>query len=344
MRYPVSHVHIFKFKRYQIQFLICCISLFFISCQQTKSSGLVRKDGMVLIRGGEFEMGGNNAQAREDELPLHKMKINDFWMDETEVTNGQFKKFVDATGYITTAEKDFEYQDEQGKPVFQKAGALVFNPLKPGEEANPNTWWKFVEGADWKHPQGPESSINGKDKLPVVHISWYDALEYCRWSGKRLPTEAEWEYAARGGMEGKIYAWGNEPVNAGNQKCNSWNGDFPYLNTRLDKYERVAPVKSYAPNNFGLYDMAGHVWEWCEDWYVKDIYGYCKKNNIFNISVNDRQIEIMKIERPSEKAMRGGSFLCNDSYCAGFRVSARMKTTPETGLEHTGFRCVKDVR
>ncbi len=299
---------------------------------------------MILIHGGEFEMGGNNTQAREDELPVHKMKVGDFWMDETEVTNGQFKKFSDATGYITTAEKDFEYRDEQGKIVFQKAGSLVFNPLKPGAEANPNTWWKFVEGADWRHPQGPGSSIIGRENFPVVHISWYDALEYCKWSGKRLPTEAEWEYAARGGLTDNIYSWGNEAVNAGNPKCNSWNGDFPYLNTRTDRYERAAPVKSYAPNGFGLYDMAGNVWEWCEDWYVKDCYAYCKKNNIFNMSVNDRQIESMEIDRPAEKVIRGGSFLCNDSYCSGFRVSARMKTTLETGLEHTGFRCVKDVK
>lgn len=299
---------------------------------------------MVLIHGGEFEMGGNNEQAREDELPVHKMKVNNFWMDETEVTNEQFKKFTDATGYITTAEKDFEYLDEQGKTVFQKAGALVFNPLKPGEEANPNKWWKFVEGANWKHPQGPESSIMGREKFPVVHISWYDAQEYCKWSGKRLPTEVEWEYAARGGLSDKIYSWGDEAVNAGTPKCNSWNGDFPYMNSRRDKYERAAPVRSYAPNGFGLYDMAGNVWEWCEDWYVKDSYEYCQKNNIFNIAVDDRQIEKMKIEQPAEKVIRGGSFLCNDSYCSGFRVSARMKTTPETGLEHTGFRCVKDVK
>ncbi|MBK9329728.1 MAG: formylglycine-generating enzyme family protein [Sphingobacteriales bacterium] len=341
MLYSVFYILL---RHHPTRFLCCLVSILFISCEPNKPSGWIRKDGMVLIPGGEFEMGGNNEQSRVDEFPVHKMKVPDFWMDETEVTNAQFKKFTDAAGYVTTAEKDFEYQDEQGKPVFQKAGSLVFNPLKPGEEANPNTWWKFVEGADWKHPEGPESSIEGKENFPVVHISWYDALEYCRWSGKRLPTEAEWEYAARGGMEDKIYTWGNESVNRGNQKCNSWNGDFPYLNTRLDKYERAAPVKSYAPNNFGLYDIAGNVWEWCEDWYVKDIYVYCKKNNIFNISVNDRQTEIMKIERPMEKVIRGGSFLCNDSYCSGFRVSARMKTSPETGLQHTGFRCVRDVK
>lgn len=274
---------------------------------------------MVLIDSGIFEMGGDNEQARADELPKHTVKLNAFWIDETEVTNAQFQKFVEATKYITTAEKDFDYKDENGKIMHQKAGSLVFKKLNKGDTANPNTWWQFVEGANWKHPQGPNSSIEGKENFPVVHISWYDAVAYANYCGKRLPTEAEWEFAARGGLKNNIYPWGNERVETGQPKCNSWNGDFPFYNDKKDGFELAAPVKSYPSNNFGLYDMAGNVWEWCADEY----------------KING--------QLSGEKIIRGGSFLCNDSYCSGFRVSAKMATSPETSLEHTGFRCVKDA-
>lgn len=291
---------------------------------------------MVLIPAGTYEMGADNQQVREDEFPKHKVSVNAFWMDETEVTNAQFKKFVDATGYITTAEKDFDYKDDSGNVKHQKAGSLVFHQLKPGEDENVNTWWQFIEGANWRHPQSPASTIEGKENFPVLHVSWEDANEYAKYFKKRLPTEAEWEYAAGGGLKNNIYPWGNEKVDEGKAKCNSWNGNFPFENTLTDKYERSAPVKSFSPNNFGLYDMAGNVWEWCHDWYDKDYYAFCVKNHNFNNPQGpDKNI-------PGEKVMRGGSFLCNDSYCSGFRVAARMKSTPETSLEHTGFRCVKD--
>ena len=292
-------------------------------------------DGMTFIKGGTFQMGADNAQARFDEFPKHKVTVSDFWIDNTEVTNAQFKKFVDASQYVTTAEKDFEYTDNQGNKIKQKAGSLVFQKLKKEEIANPNTWWKFVEGANWKHPQGPNSSIIDKDNYPVVHISWLDAKAYCQWSNKRLPTEAEWEFAARGGLQNNLYSWGNEPVNIGNPKCNSWDGNFPYLNLLTDKFELNAPVKSFSPNTYGLYDMAGNVWEWCSDWYDENYYSKCLENATFNNPEN-KQVNELK-----EKVIRSGSFLCNDSYCSGFRVAARMKTNMETGLEHTGFRCVK---
>ncbi len=305
-----------------------------ISCTQYT---VTEKDGMVLIPAGTFDMGGDNEQARKDEFPKHSITLKSYWMDVTEVTNAQFQKFVDATHYKTTAEQDFEYQDQQGKTHVQKAGSLVFNTLQKGEEANPNTWWKFVEGANWKHPQGPNSSIEGKENFPVVQVSWLDAEAYCKWAGKRLPTEAEWEFAARGGLVKMNYAWGNEPAAKGKQKCNIWNGDFPFVNTLADKFDRSAPVKSFAPNKYGLYDVAGNVWEWCSDWYDADFYLKCVENSTFKNPKNKQANEW------KEKVVRGGSFLCNDSYCSGFRVSARMQSNLETSLEHTGFRCVKEV-
>jgi formylglycine-generating enzyme len=307
-------------------------SLFTAACNSGNSSATEKKDGMVLIPAGSFEMGGHDSQAQPDEFPVHTVQLDSFWIDETEVTNAQFKQFTDATHYVTTAEKDFEYVNTQGVTVLQKAGSLVFQQLKTGEEASPNTWWRFVQGANWKHPQGPGSDIEGKENYPVVHISWYDAMEYCKWAKKRLPTEAEWEFAARGGQKNKLYPWGNEAIHTGKQKCNSWNGNFPFENTLTDRFARSAPVKSFGANPYGLYEMSGNVWEWCSDWYCENYYDDCLKMANFKNSAKEAQ-----------KVMRGGSFLCNDSYCAGFRVSARMKSTPETSLEHTGFRCVKDM-
>lgn len=309
--------------------ILCC----FISCKNK----IIEQEGMIFIKGGTFNMGGDNIQAREDEFPKHKVQVSSFWIDATEVTNAQFAQFVKATNYVTTAEKDFDFTDETGKKIHQKAGALVFHTLQQGENATPNTWWIFEDGANWKHPQGVNSTIKGKENYPVTQVSWYDAEAYCKWAGKRLPTEAEWEYAARGGRKNSLYTWGNEPVYKGTAKCNSWSGIFPVHNTLLDGFERTSPVKTYPPNNYGLYDMAGNVWEWCSDWYGKDYYEFCEKNNKFINIKNETP------DAENEKVIRGGSFLCSDSYCSGFRVSARMKSTPETSLEHTGFRAVKEV-
>lgn len=308
------------------------ISLVILSCQNYQ---IKKEHGMILIPAGTFEMGGDNEQAKSDEFPKHKVMVDAFWIDETEVTNAQFKKFIEATHYITTAEKDFDYTDINGKVIHQKAGSLVFQLLHKNQDAIINNWWHFVEGANWKHPQGPNSTIAGKDNFPVVQVSWYDAQAYCKWAGKRLPTEAEWEYAARGGLKNNIYSFGNDNANL-YKKLNSWNGNFPYTNTLQDKYERTAPVKSFPANNYGLFDMSGNVWEWCNDWYDKNYYQFCKNNTIFKNPMGANSNSVL------EKVMRGGSFLCNDSYCSGFRVAARMKSNIETSLEHTGFRCVKN--
>lgn len=317
--------------------LINTLLLFSLSFTYCSNHSVIKKDGMILIPAGSFEMGGDNEEARDDEFPKHKVILKSFWIDETEVTNAQFREFVAATKYITMAEKDFEYKNENGKVIHQKAGSLVFQKLYLHDEANPNTWWKFVEGANWKHPQGPGSTIEGKDNYPVVQVSWYDAEAYSKWAKKRLPTEAEWEFAARGGSVNNIYSWGSEKATEGKQKCNIWNGNFPFENTLSDGYERSAPVKSFAPNKYGLYDMAGNVWEWCNDWYDEKYYSKCVESSNF------KNPENKTFNVTNEKVMRGGSFLCNDSYCSGFRVSARMKSTAETSLEHTGFRCVKDT-
>lgn len=317
-------------------------------------SGDTSSLGMVLIPAGTFQMGGDNKQASQDEYPKHSVQVNAFYMDATEVTNASFKKFVDATGYITTAERkpDWEELKQSVPPGTPKphdsllvAASLIFTPSTgPVDLNNYATWWGWQQGADWRHPQGPNSSIAGKENLPVVHISWEDARAYCKWAGKRLPTEAEWEWAARGGKTNNIYPWGNEHVNAGAAKANSWEGDFPYRNTEKDGFIRLAPVKSYAPNGYGLYDMAGNVWEWCHDWYDANYYkSFNGKTVANNPKGPDKSYDPEEPYTP-KKSLRGGSFLCNDAYCSGYRVARRMKSSPDTGLEHTGFRCVKDTK
>jgi formylglycine-generating enzyme len=309
------------------------------------------QEGMVWIKGGEYLMGSSNEEGRADEYPQHKVKVNGFWMDQTEVTNAQFQKFVAATGYVTTAEKapDWEELKKQLPPGTPKpadsllvAASLVFTPAsQPVTLDNASQWWRWVKGANWRHPEGPGSSIEGKDNYPVVHISWEDAQAYCKWAGKRLPTEAEWEYAARGGLINQPYSWGSEDVEIGKPKANTWQGHFPDVNTGKDGFERLAPVKSYAPNSYGLYDMAGNVWEWCSDWFSSDYYEELKET----VSINPKGPSSgYDPDEPAipKRVVRGGSFLCNASYCSSYRVSARMKTSPDTGLEHTGFRCIAD--
>lgn len=310
-------------------------------------------EGMVFIEGGTFEMGADNNQARPDEYPKHPVKVHSFWMDEHEVTNAQFAEFIEETGYVTVAEKDVDWevmktQVPPGTPKpseeMLKAGSMVFTPPSQAVPLNDySQWWSWVVGANWKHPEGPESTIEGRENHPVVHICYNDALAYCKWAGKRLPTEAEWEYAARGGLNNNIYPWGNEHIEEGKPKANSWNGNFPNMNTQNDGYFATAPAKSYLPNGYGLYDMAGNVWEWTSDWYDMNYYQSLPTDKVTVDPKGPARSKDARNPYDERKTIRGGSFLCNDSYCSSYRVSARMPGEIYTGMSHTGFRCVKDI-
>ena len=335
-------------------FLFICILIF--GCKKTKEKIQTTKpliEGMVWIEGGVFQMGAseNDNMALMHEKPNHTVKVDGFYMDETEVTNKQFSEFIKATGYITTAERpiDWDIIKMQLPPGTPKPHDSILMPgsllFKKTTESVPNLydfsqWWKWSIGANWKEPEGKGSNIVGKENYPVVHVSYEDAIAYCNWSEKRLPTEAEWEYAARGGKKNKIYFWGNLS-NSLHQYVNSWEGEFPVENIIKDGFEKSAPVKSFPPNNYGLYEISGNVWEWTSDWYNVNYYTQCKKNDI-----TDNPIGANKAYNPNnpyidEKIIRGGSFLCNASYCASYRVSSRMATDPNTSLEHLGFRTVK---
>lgn len=312
------------------------------------AAGNASRNGMRWIEGGDFIMGASDNEGHPDEYPAHTVTLKGFWIDETEVTNAQFSEFVKATGYITTAEKkpDWEEMKKQLPPGTPKppaemlvAASLVFHPPSHTVALNDvSQWWEWKAGADWRHPQGPGSNIEGKRGYPVVQVSWDDAKAYAKWAGKRLPTEAEWEYAARGGQQGQPYPWGKEEVEAGRPKANTWQGTFPNYNSNWDGFNGLAPVRSFAANGYGLYDMAGNVWEWCSDWYDAGFYRHSDVKDPAGPSQSNDPSE----PGVSKRSIRGGSFMCHSSYCKGYRVTARMKSSPDTGLENTGFRCVAD--
>ncbi|MES2458089.1 MAG: formylglycine-generating enzyme family protein [Bacteroidota bacterium] len=316
----------------------------------TKINGhIADHQGMVHIPAGEFLMGSSDGEGRADEYPQHKIKLAAFWMDASEVTNARFAEFVKATGYITTAERKPDWEElkkqvPEGTPkppdsVLVPASLVFSPPLKINDLDNVSQWWTWQKGANWRHPQGPSSTIKYKADYPVVHVSYEDAMAYCKWSGKRLPTEAEWEYAGRGGLANAIYPWGNENPEIGTTKANTWQGKFPIKNTMRDGFDRLAPTKRFNPNGYGLYDMAGNVWEWCSDWYRPDYY---KSNTASSVVAPQGPSDSYDPMEPQsqKKVVRGGSFMCHDSYCKGYRVSSRMKSSTDTGLENTGFRCV----
>jgi formylglycine-generating enzyme required for sulfatase activity len=309
---------------------------------------------MVWIPPGTFWMGAEDGQA--DEKPVHQVTLDGFWMDKTEVSNEQFAKFVRAATYVTVAERKPDPKDFPGaSPEMLVPGSIVFTPptldqinrQRVAEGLEPSAvipldnhflWWRYVPAANWRHPEGPQSDLNGREKHPVVHIAWEDARAYCKWAGKRLPTEAEWEYAARGGLDRQPYVWGKEQKPEGKWLANIWQGRFPNENTMEDGFRGTAPVASFPANGYGLYDMAGNVWEWCADWYLPDYYANSPATNPPgpDTSFDPNEPGVMK------RVQRGGSFLCSDLYCIGYRPSSRMKSTADTGLCHSGFRCVKD--
>lgn len=291
------------------------------------------KQTMIFVEGGSFLMGATSKQARADEYPVHQESIKSFYIDATEVTNTQFAEFITATGYITLAERPIDANHISSLTGIPK-DQINTDPVGLVFTGNPNMWWVSKKGANWKHPQGSKSSIEQKGNYPVVQVSWYDALAYCQWSGKRLPTEEEFEYAARNRGKRIKYFWGNDFSKAINNN-NFHQGTFPTNNLIEDGFEGLSAVKSFPPNPLGIYDIGGNVWEWTRNTYFED--GYQRKLN-FESPKYEEDTNIHQ-----RKVIRGGSFLCNESYCSGYRVSARMSSSPDTGLEHTGFRCVKDT-
>jgi formylglycine-generating enzyme required for sulfatase activity len=307
--------------------------------------------GMVWIPGGEFIMGTSTQRGRPDEQPAHRVRVDGFWMDSTEVTNAQWQAFVDATGYVTIAERppvleEIMAQVPPGTPPPDAASlvpaSVVFLPSDgPVPLDNHLRWWSWVPGADWRHPKGPDADIGLRGDLPVVQVAWEDAVAYAAWAGKRLPTEAEWEFAARGGLDQATYVWGEDPPDQGVLRANLWEGEFPYENLARDGYVATAPVASFAPNAYGLYDIAGNVWELCQDWYRADIYAQRTSDApCVNPTGPESGFDPREPHAP-KRVMRGGSFLCHASYCLGYRPSARMPVAPDTGTEHMGFRCVR---
>jgi sulfatase modifying factor 1 len=307
--------------------------------------------GMVWITGGEFSMGAQDPpemnmvgmQATTDSRPIHRVYVDGFFMDKSDVTNAQFAGFVKATGYITVAEKAPTAADFPGAPPENLvAGAVVFSPPKHPVPLNDHfQWWSYVKGANWRHPTGPNSSIKGKQNYPVVQVAFQDAQAYANWAHKRLPTEAEWEFAARGGLAGKPFVWGEKFKPNGKWMANTHQGHFPEQDTGSDGFIGLAPVAQFAPNGYGLYDMAGNVWQWTADWYRPDYYSELAK--VGGVARNPKGPETpFDPAEPSEKKKvhRGGSFLCTDQYCSRYMVGTRGKGEVSTGTNHLGFRCV----
>jgi len=349
--------------------LIFICSLFLMSCKNkdtdtfeiketaSNSNTIKTPEGMVYIPGGTFTMGSSENYTETDEGPEVLVKLDPFFMDETEVTNAQFKLFVKETGYITVSERPVDWNQikkdlPEGTPKPHDSilapGSLVFSP--PSQSVNLNDysqWWQWVSGANWKHPQGPNSNLEGKDNHPVVHIAYEDAQAYANWAGKRLPTEAEWEFASRGSKNNNQFVWGNELTPQGVYLANFFQGDFPHNNTQKDGFETSAPVKSYSENIFGLYDMIGNVWEWTSDWYrpdTKQMYLANGTKLCYNPKGPDSSFDPNDPYVTQKRVIKGGSFLCSEQYCSNYRSTSRMATSTDSGQNHLGFRCVQNIK
>ena len=316
--------------------------------QRSEPPGEPPDPDMLWVPGGEFLMGSDRHYP--EEAPAHRVSVGGFWMDRFQVTNESFKRFVTATGYVTVAQRLPDPADyPEAKPELLARGSTVFvQPDHPVDLRNQYNWWRYVAGADWRHPTGPGSTIRGLAKHPVVHVAWEDVEAYARWAGKELPTEAEWEFAARGGLEGAQYVWGDEFTPEGRYMANTWQGEFPIVNERLDGFGSTAPVGSFPPNGYGLHDMAGNVWEWTTDWFQdhdKIEHACCTISNprggARELSYDPGESELgIRIPR---KVMKGGSHLCAPNYCRRYRPAARMPQAIDTSTSHLGFRCIVRV-
>ncbi|HPE84364.1 MAG TPA: formylglycine-generating enzyme family protein [Aequorivita sp.] len=338
-----------------------------MSIDSIKPNGQLLNDttNMVLIKGGVFDMGADMPQnasgmpatalPQPDEYPKHPVQVSDFYMDTHEVTVKQFLDFVNATGYKTVAEYDVDWEELKkqlppGTPKpsedVLKAGALLFHYAPKGTpKDNLGNWWSFVHGVNWKNPDGKNPKLDSILNFPVTQVSWYDALAYAKWANKRLPTEAEFEYAMRAGNNNTMYPWGDNRVTEIAKQGNFLQGEFPYENTAQDGFINLAPVKAFPPNGYGLYDIAGNVWEWTMDWYGADYYENLKMNG--QVAINPKgpaETNEVYNSQAINKVVRGGSFLCNDNWCSGYRNARRMRLSPDSGMQHLGFRCVRDVR
>ena len=310
---------------------------------------------MVWIPGGEFSMGAQDLsntqdivgmQATTEARPVHRVYVDGFWMDATELTNEQFARFVKATRYVTVAERTPRAEEFPGAPPENLVpGSVVFSPPHhPVPLSNAYQWWAYVKGTSWRHPLGPESSIAGKERHPVVHIAYEDALAYARWAGKRLPTEAEWEFAARGGLTGQLFPWGPDFRKDGQLMANTHQGHFPDRDTAEDTFAGVAPVAQFPPNGYGLHDVGGNVWEWVSDWYRPDYYARLAAEGV--VARNPQgPADSFDPDEPGvvKRVHRGGSFLCTDQYCSRYMVGTRGKGDVGTGTNHLGVRLVKQV-
>jgi formylglycine-generating enzyme required for sulfatase activity len=302
-------------------------------------------DDMVWVPEGEFVMGSERHYPEES--PAHQVAVYGFWIDRFPVTNEKFRRFVKETGYVTLAQRQPNSVDYPGaKPEMLVPGSTVFvQPhLLPVDLRNHYDWWRYVPGANWRHPRGPGTTIRGLSKHPVVHVAWEDVNAYARWAGKELPTEAEWEFAARGGLQGTEYTWGNELTPEGRYMANTWQGEFPILNETLDGFQWTSPVGSFPPNGYGLSDMAGNVWEWTEDWFQHGHsveHACCATSN--PRGGREESYDAHEVERGiniPRKVMKGGSHLCAENYCRRYRPAARMPQPIDTATSHLGFRCI----
>ena len=297
----------------------------------------------VFIEGGEFSMGSE--EFYPDEAPVRRITVESFWVDPHPVTNQRFREFVDDTGYVTVAEQAPDPRLYPGAaPEDLVPGALVFTMASAPVPLNDyRAWWRWTHGASWKHPFGPDSDLEGLYDHPVVHVSHQDAATFCAWAGGELPTEAEWEYAARGGLDGARFAWGDDDLQETEPVANTWQGGFPYENTQVDGWTRTSPVGSYPPNGYGLYDMTGNVWEWTADWYTArpgdlvEASACCAPTDPRGTTALD-SIDPRTPEPIPRKVVKGGSHLCTPQYCYRYRPAARQAQTIDTGMSHLGFR------